>query len=242
MNVALASRALGLSISVVALAMAAGCLTLTTADQGAGGGGTSSNSSSGGGLSEDACSSVQNCPNVPQCKTMACTNGTCISGFESASSQCNDNKVCDGAGSCVDCVVDNDCGTDSAICENNQCISCSDGQQNGNETAVDCGGSDCKPCVGMPCLASTACGTGYCVDGVCCDSPCTHECRSCNLPGKVGQCSSLPSGTEDPGVCDTTKACNGLIGQCLLKNGQSCTGDHQCISDDCSSTTNVCAP
>lgn len=239
------SRALGLSIAVMGLVTAAGCLTLTTAQDGGGGnagaGSSGSADSSGSaGSSGGACKTVEDCPPIMLCQTMACAEGVCVPGFVPKSVSCNDNKVCDGNGSCVDCVVNNDCSGNSPTCENNQCISCSDGVKNGEETDVDCGGSKCSPCT-MPCTNASECASGHCVDGVCCNNDCTAECKSCNVAGKVGTCASLPMGTEDPGLCDTTKACSGgFQPQCLLKNGQLCADDTECLSNECDSTTNIC--
>jgi hypothetical protein len=174
------------------------------------------------------------------CTTMACMNGTCIPGLVPAGVQC-DGNVCDGAGSCVDCVEDNDCPGENADCNDNRCISCSDGEQNGDETDIDCGGSDCAPCTGMPWAAAAECATNYCVDGVCCDAPCINACKACNLTDKVGTCSSLPAGQEDPGACDATMAC-GTFGSCKLKNGQMCQVDSECLSDNCSTINYICEP
>src|SRR5262249_27765003 len=45
--------------------------------------------------------------------------------------------------------------------------SCTDGVQNGSETAVDCGGA-CPGCdVGMPCTVNTDCRSGHCAQGTC---------------------------------------------------------------------------
>lgn len=235
------SRALGVSLGVITVVMASGCLTLTTAGQenSGGSGGMSPSSSSGGGLSGNECATVQDCPSTTTCKTMACTNSHCASGFDPAGAICSGDQVCDGNGSCVECVKDGDCFGATASCEKNQCISCKDGQKNGEETDVDCGGSKCSPCPAMMCLDASDCATGNCVDGVCCDTPCTELCKACNLVNKVGKCSSLPSGTEDPGVCETTKACSGFTASCKLKNGQPCMNDNECVSDDCS-PSNVC--
>jgi len=237
------TRALGLSIAVMLLGMAAGCLTLTTTQSGEGGsGGSSMSTSSGGGSTATECTSVQDCPSITWCKTMACTEGHCVSGFTPAGSDCNDNRVCDGAGSCVRCLVDNDCSGDNATCENNDCISCSDGEKNGDETGVDCGGSKCAPCP-TTCTSNNECASNNCVDGFCCDTTCTATCKACNIAGKEGKCSSLPFGTEDPGLCDTTQACNGgFTAKCLLKNGQSCADDAQCLSDKCNTIMSVCEP
>ncbi|MBK9261463.1 MAG: hypothetical protein IPM54_16860 [Polyangiaceae bacterium] len=234
-----------LSIGMMGLALAAGCLTLTTTPQGGGGSGGESNgtpsSSSGDGAHMPGlCSSVADCPDVKLCETMACMNGACISGFVQAGLQCNNDQVCDGLGSCVDCVKNSDCSGSNASCVDNKCASCSDGIQNGNETGVDCGGSKCAPCAGIPCAVGSDCPTNNCVDGVCCDTSCNTACKACNLTGKEGLCSNLPSGQEDPGVCDVTKAC-GFNGSCKLKLGQPCAEDSECLSSDCS-PDNICEP
>ena len=217
-------------IGLVGMVLAAGCLTLTTTTTPGDGGGSGGTTSSSGGT----CTSVQDCPEVTLCKTMACVDGDCVAGFVSAGLQCNGNQVCNGNGSCVDCIVNDDCWGDSAYCLNDKCISCSDKEKNGDEIDVDCGGSKCGPCVAGACTADSECPSSYCVDGVCCESACTVQCRACNLPGKVGQCAQFPSGTEDPGVCDGTKACSGNAGTCRLKNGQPCTYDLECSSTLCS--------
>lgn len=49
---------------------------------------------------------------------------------------------------------------------------CSDGEQGGAETDIDCGGSDCAPCLlGMLCLADNDCAVGMCSDGMCAMMP-----------------------------------------------------------------------
>src|SRR5207253_2216076 len=46
--------------------------------------------------------------------------------------------------------------------------SCNDGQRNGSETDVDCGGGACPACAaGRSCGASTDCASAYCAAGTC---------------------------------------------------------------------------
>jgi hypothetical protein len=99
---------------------------------------------------------------------------------------------------------------------------CDDGAQNGDETDVDCGGS-CAQCkVGDKCAAPGDCPLGYCFDGVCCGEACGLPCRSCALPGSIGDCAPIPDGqdpddecaTTAPSTCGTTGACAG--GQCAF--------------------------
>jgi len=213
-------------MAVMSVGFTASCLTLTTGDEG---------TTSSGGSETGACTQVEDCPSVTICTTMKCIERSCVPGFVPAGLQCNNTGVCDGAGSCVSCLIDSDCSGSNPTCEKNECFSCSDGIKNGSETNVDCGGSKCDPCpAGTPCSSNNDCSEQFdCVDGVCCDAQCTASCKSCNQPGKEGTCSALPKGTEDPGVCDMTKACGGANGGCLLKNGQFCTQNSQCLEGFC---------
>ncbi len=241
----------GLILVGMGLANATGCLALSTTTPdgmggaaGAGGNGGSgemtASSSSGGGNS--SCNSSNDCDESgSSCKSTSCVSGMCVTSNRPAGYDCDNNdRVCDGMGSCVDCVVDNDCNGSNAVCDENDCISCSDGDKNGDETGIDCGGSRCAPCTGATCATQADCMVGTCVDGYCCDSACDQACKACNLAGKLGKCSSLSYGTEDPGVCEGTKACNGFGAQCLLKNGQPCMADGECISDFCGAA--ICQP
>ncbi|MFN7134964.1 MAG: hypothetical protein ACK4N5_23005, partial [Myxococcales bacterium] len=53
---------------------------------------------------------------------------------------------------------------------------CADGQHNGDETDVDCGGA-CAPCAdGQRCAAAADCASGHCASGTCAAAPgCTPE-------------------------------------------------------------------
>lgn len=226
----------GFAIGFIAIGFMSvgGCLTLTTTGNTGGNGGYGATSSGAGlGTSGQPCMTVQDCPAVTTCTTMSCSDGSCVAGLIPKGTQCNGDKVCDGKGSCVECVYDSDCEINNGYCSDNTCVSCSDGEKNGDETGVDCGGPDCAPC-SMACTSDADCAMGeYCADGVCCDTPCTDKCRACNLTGKQGTCSTLSKGTEDPGVCEMTKACAGFSGDCLLKNGQMCMQDDECVSNKC---------
>jgi hypothetical protein len=225
-------QTIGFSMTVFGIVIGGGCLSLTTTDQG---------SSGNGGTEKVPCMSVTDCPSITTCTTMKCTEGFCVAGFVSTGLQCNNDKVCDGAGSCVECVKENDCDGWDDYCYNNECFSCDDNIQNGGETGVDCGGPNCNPCLGTPCNSENDCQPNACIDGVCCDSNCDGVCRSCTVAGSIGKCSVLAAGDEDPGVCDGTKACSGDTKKCSFKNGQPCTDNNQCLSANCS-PENICEP
>ncbi len=110
--------------------------------------------------------------------------------------------------------------------------SCDDNTQSGDQTDVDCGGSQCPPCeVGKNCQTASDCATNLCVEGVCTepDGGCPSGQTECN-----GVCADLSSDTAHCGDCDN--ACG---------DGESCTGgscicDADCCADDDCGTGEVC--
>src|SRR5262249_37392971 len=104
---------------------------------------------------------------------------------------------------------------------NSQCIS-----------GKTCMGNSCglKP-LGSACTGDAQCDTpGHCADGVCCNSACTGACQACNVAPGIGACVTVTSGTTPR--CMGNSQCDGS-GNCLLKNGQSCSANGQCLSGAC---------
>jgi len=69
----------------------------------------------------------------------------------------------------VGCTVGSDCRNGSCALNTHTCNAptCTDGIQNGSETAIDCGGS-CSPCPrGQACLISADCTSGVCTGFIC---------------------------------------------------------------------------
>jgi plastocyanin len=132
-----------------------------------------------------------------------------------------DEKVCNGGGACVECNTLDDCG-DLEVCELSNCIpdSCVNAEQDGEETSVDCGGSQCNGCEdGLACLVDGDCLSGYCDQAL---SECaTPACDD-----------SVKNGME------TGLDCGGSCGAC--PNGQGCAVDDDCASGYCNAS-NVCA-
>jgi hypothetical protein len=88
---------------------------------------------------------------------------------------------------------------------------------------------------GEGCTAAFAasCASGYCVDSVCCDvAACSGACKSCNVAGLEGTCTSAKAGTEVAGSCSSGQACDGT-GNCMSKNGEACTSASTCASGNC---------
>ena len=190
----------------VVFALAAGCHALLDIDDiefgdGAGGG------------SGTPCTTADDCPGSDgQCGQRSCTNSTCAIAAEPAGTACSEGggAVCDGQGSCVECVVDGDCG--AGICQQNACVSqtCTNGSQDGDESDLDCGGS-CAPCAnGLHCGEPSDCASNHCTGGTC--NPCADNADCADTPGTV--C--------DAGVC---------VGG--LPNGEPCTDAAECGSGQC---------
>jgi len=138
------------------------------------------------------------------------------------------------------------------------CPACADGIKNGNETAIDCGGS-CGPCDdGETCNGAADCLSAVCTSGVCQPALCTDGLRN-GTESDVdcgGTCPGCPNGAD----CTAGTDCQSLVctgGACQptqcsdgVKNGSEtgvdcgngcpdCPAGQGCdSSDDC--VSNVC--
>lgn len=92
----------------------------------------------------------------------------------------------------------------------------------------------CKPKgdLGEPCNASGDCNTGHCYDGVCCNVSCGGLCQTCAIPGALGACGSIASGTDPAGECPGADVCNGA-GECKKPTGETCSADNECLTGEC---------
>jgi hypothetical protein len=107
------------------------------------------------------------CPAAVDCVSYACDVCVCTAEAEPAETPCGAGWVCDGMGTCVECVDASGCA--SKVCIGNACQAptCVDSVANGSETDVDCGGG-CPPCgQGQPCAVGADCATSWCDGGIC---------------------------------------------------------------------------
>jgi hypothetical protein len=98
--------------------------------------------------------------------------------------------VCGGAVCKTTCAVDGDCIA-GGYCASGTCV----GQ-------LPLGGA---------CSTDNQCQSGHCVDGACCDGACGGQCQACNVPGKLGTCSTVtgvPVGSR-PGCVTDGSLCGG---------------------------------
>ncbi len=154
------------------------------------------------------------------CTVDTCDNGSPVNLPAPAGTACTDGGVlCDGNGSCVECVTGADCM--SGVCDQNLCVppTCADGVVNGNETDKDCGGTDCAPCVdGYTCAIASDCQSGVCVGGSCAAPTCSDV---------------VENGSETDVDCG-----GGACAPCGPDLG--CAVDADCVGGACSGT--VCLP
>ncbi len=207
------------------------------------------------------------------CKAGICTAPTCSDsaingnetdtdcggtgfGGQAACPKCADTKKCAANSDCVNSFCDLTAATPTC-----KTPSCTDGQKNGTETGLDCGGSTCdmagKTCaVGLACVNATDCTSGFCnsglcalkpiaaacgvnaecastfcADGVCCNNACNSGCNSCDLTGTVGTCSPVAA-NNNPVTGKTT--CTTTAQDTCGTNGK-CDGAGAC--QDWPSTT-----
>jgi len=160
-----------------------------------------------GGSFEDCCPGNVCDPNLQ------CSGGLCVCG--GLNDPCCGGTTCGSPtlecldGSCV-------CGGPNQICCNGtQCffgLTCVGG-------VCPCGGQNQPPCPtptvtptstvtatatatasgtptgtprpnGAACTTPSACRSGFCADGVCCDAACADPLEQCNLPGRLGVCTT----------------------------------------------------
>jgi hypothetical protein len=139
-----------------------------------------------GGSTCDPCENGMDCEDDYDCESRNCNDdGVC----EEAESKCDNGKKDSGetdvdcGGVCVSkgkkCGLDKNClyGSDctSSICGyDDVCVDeepCENGEQDGSESDVDCGG-DCDPCpIGKVCDSASDCESHYCKNDICKQNP-----------------------------------------------------------------------
>lgn len=123
-----------------------------------------------------------------------CTNDVCSSGMASnppasAGTSCTQSgNVCDGSGTCIDCLIDTDCP--QGYCEQMKCTA--------------------RRGPGQVCNRGAMCSSGHCTDGVCCTTACSGTCEAC-ISSKTGQtqgkCARITSNTDPDNECKGGDVC-----------------------------------
>ncbi|MBU1221413.1 hypothetical protein KKF34_15395 [Myxococcota bacterium] len=171
-------------------------------------------------------------------------NSDCVSQFCNgegicATISCEDNEL-NGNETDIDCGGDtcNPCENGETCIDNTDCISdfcdltgvctdaptCTDNQENGSETDVDCGGPDCSRCSpGQGCLTGSDCTSGVCGSNNICAQP------ACNDNVLNGNETDVDCGGNTCGPCEGGEHC--IVGtdcESLI-----CDTDNRCTYSDC---------
>lgn len=201
-------------------------------------GGSSSTSSTSSatstGESTSTGSTCGDCTPADDCTEGACDAGMCTVAPKEPGSPCS-GGVCSSEAKCVECLTSRECTNGAQVClPDHQCapVSCTNGLKDGDETALDCGGS-CSRCAnGLGCGANDDCVSGTCSALLC--APCAAD-GDCN-PGRY---CDVPSGLcelkhFDGAGCVTANECKSS--RCVPGTG----GVKVCCDDDCAGGCESC--
>ncbi|MGE0322972.1 MAG: hypothetical protein AB7S68_11750 [Polyangiaceae bacterium] len=188
------------------------------------------------------------------------TNG-CVGSCLPDTYQCNGATVLEKCSAQGQYQTDQVCAHECAVVGGTaKCVDCTNGDSLCPAGCSYANDTDCPKGNGVTCGGNGECGSGFCVDGVCCNTSCTGSCMECNLPGKLGTCSSI-SFTDDVDNCGScgaacsgnhvTRACSG--GQCVgacdsgyadcngNKRSDGCETNTQTNADHCGSCNAACS-
>ena len=178
-----------------------------------------------GGSECDKCKNGKKCKKNSDCSSGNCDEGTCAKNENpEPGDTCSNEEKDDGesdidcGGSCSPCAIGKSCSAnddcESGNCDGGTCAessgpgpsaACDDGEKNGDESDVDCGGS-CSACAdGKSCSAPTDCVSGNCEGGSCVPAGPTVSCTDGE---KNGDETDIDCGGSCAQKCDTEKACN----------------------------------
>jgi hypothetical protein len=188
-----------------------------------------------GGTCPAGCDDGEDCIEDDDCMSMTCDPDTMTCG---PSGSCDDDMQngdetdVDCGGSCPDdcdvgegCVEDDDCATMVCDPKSQTCAeepSCTNNMVDGEESDVDCGGSECPPCDdGSGCDSDGDCASGVCDEeaGVCLPASCMDQTQNADE-------TDIDCGGSCPDDCD---------------DGEGCENDDDCISGACDEGKNICS-
>ena len=140
--------------------------------------------------------------------------GECVADcFDEGASRCDGTvrEVCLSEDDCLSWNAAEDCADTGNLCDAESgealCVeefipTCDDGEMNGEETGLDCGGPDCDPCDdGVECLVAEDCASGVCLDDLCAAARCDDDVAN-------GDETDVDCGGPDCGACDEGETCD----------------------------------
>ncbi|MCB9557082.1 MAG: hypothetical protein H6707_13325 [Deltaproteobacteria bacterium] len=181
------------------------------------------------------CESGRACAKVSDCASGVCGNNVCQDASCSDKLKNGDETDVDCGGSCSDpcalgkgCRLDQDCTSNLCDSTSKTCLPtvCQNGQRDGSETDVDCGGQDCAPCVdGKTCASADDCQSRRCGNLICTTAACDDGLEDgdetdVDCGGSCPARCAKGAGCAAPSDCATGLACNNNV--CCL--GNDCSG------------------
>lgn len=165
------------------------------------------------------------CTDNSNCISGLCCGGICLASCtgQAVGGCCNADGQCT-SGSCVGGFCAGTTGAGGTCSNNNQCLS-------GNCCSGICTtvGGACPQINGSICNANGQCSSNICCNGVCSAAPTVANCNACTSSCQCTGASSTCVG----GVCSNSSNKVGI--------GQSCNGNGNCCSGNCTGSPKVCA-
>jgi hypothetical protein len=201
--------------------------------------------------------SGQPCLSAGDCASMTCTSGVCTGGPGSAcatSNDCTAETTCvvqpgQTTGTCLvvtgaTCSADAECSTGHCVAGACCGVTCKACQACGSDGMSCQGAMTGMACVANACVSVGGSGWFFSPGGVCdglgdCQPTQAQSCGGfgCSANGCASSCSATVP-------CGPNATCVGT--SCLLNDGQPCTQNADCATDDCAPVTNgtgkACAP
>jgi hypothetical protein len=160
--------------------------------------------------------------NASTCTTNTCVNNVCTP------SSCTGGTLCNGEGTCVECLDDNGCDGDQVCGDGNTCVDPAPACNNSNCTGSNPLACTIKACVNDVCVDQNQCGDA---------TPICNGAGLCTAPVPV--CSPANCSGTNPATC-TAKACVG--NDCVDQN--QCGGATPICNGAglCTAPVAVCSP
>jgi alpha-tubulin suppressor-like RCC1 family protein len=193
------------------------------------------------------CVAAAGCCESADCPPQGGKVGSCDTSTHACSYACAANMVACG-GTCIPaggCCTDKDCPGACQKCGTNH--ACAAAVSEDDPTGRCSGTCDdagrCKSKQGQRCTSATADGcvaSAQCVDAFCCDTACTSSCLACDVTGKEGTCSAVPSGAPHGGRAACVGAGTACGGACGGRGDGACAyPTSACGAATCSGTDKV---
>lgn len=180
-----------------------------------------------GGDCPERCADTLRCNSEADCLSGVCAKQVCVAALcNDGVTNGNESGIDCGGSSCDPCLLGMachqpaDCATNNCDLQQLRCVpaECQNSTQNGVETDVDCGGTECAPCAPTKrCLLARDCASSVCdaLTARCAEPSCTDKvsnqnesdvdcggsCKGCAVAAKCRESSDCQSGVCQSKTC-----------------------------------------